>query len=252
MKKPFIIAMIICFLAAIGISPRLSGADGKKKKKRSDSGVIIFNDEVITIPEVHIDPEEWQRNMEELRREFEDMRVQLPRAELDKLRSELEKLRDLPELQFHIPDIDIDLPEIALAPIPPIHVEIPEIHREGAECYRDFPGSPFDDLSEDEALRLQALRSLVRAEGVPEGKEAATIVPALEKILQEDPSPAVRYQAVQYLARFLNQDERVVPLLGRVIREDSNLRVRKKAIRILGQSKDPRAVEILQEIARGR
>jgi HEAT repeat protein len=49
------------------------------------------------------------------------------------------------------------------------------------------------------------------------------------------------------LGRFL-EDERVVPILGDIIKDDSNLTVRKKAIYLLGKSKDPRAVDILEGI----
>lgn len=250
MRRAIVFLLSICLLAFFSLP--VSSADGKKKKKRHRSETVIIDGERIEIPEAPIDLEELQRDMDELHRELGKMnnfRIVLP--DMDDLHIELEQLRDLEDLHFEIPDIDIDILEIAIAPlpvIPPIHVEIPEINWDGFRFEgfgNDGASRLFDDLSEDEELRLQALRSVAR-------QSADVAIPALEKALRKDKSPAVRYQALRYLSRFLDEDDRIVPLLGEVIRHDENISVRKKAIRTLGKSKDPRAVEILMEIARGK
>ncbi|NIV98925.1 hypothetical protein GWN26_07145, partial [Candidatus Saccharibacteria bacterium] len=96
----------------------------------------------------------------------------------------------------------------------------------------------FRNLSDSEQVRLEALRSIAR-------QDAEVAVPALEKIIREDPSPALRYKAVHYLGRYLDE-EGVLSLLEDVIKNDSNIDVRKKAIYVLSKSKDPRAVDILE------
>jgi hypothetical protein len=145
----------------------------------------------------------------------------------------LENLRDLEAL---------DAGALVIPPIPPIDIHIPEM--DFNFDFDEVAGTShlFGELSEDEEIRLQALRSIAR-------QEAATAIPALEKTLRNDPSPALRYQAVRYLYRFID-DERTVPLLAEVIANDKNVTVRKSAIRLLGKSNDPRAVEILENIVK--
>ena len=251
MHKAIVFLLSFSLLALFSLP--VSSADGKKKK-RHKSKTVIIDGERIEIPEVHIDMEEMRHNMKELRLELgkmKDLRIDVPMPDMDDLRINLEQLRDLEDLHFEIPDIDIDIPEIAIAPlppIPPIHVEIPEISWDGFRFEgfgNDGASRLFDDLSEDEELRLQALRSVAR-------QPADVAIPALEKSLRNDKSPAVRYRAVSYLRKFLDEDDRIVPLLSEVIRRDENIKVRKKAIRILGESKDPRTVEILMEIVKGK
>ncbi len=251
MRKAIVFLLSFSLLALFSLP--VSSADGKKKK-RHKSKTVVIDGERIEIPEVRIDVEELQRGMEELQRKLEkmkDVRIDAPSPDMEALQLQLEKLHELENLRIEIPSIDVDIPEIAIAPlpvIPPIHVEIPEISWDGFRFERfgnDGASRLFDDLSEDEELRLQALRSFAR-------QPADVAIPALEKSLRNDKSPAVRYRAVSYLRKFLDEDDRIVPLLSEVIRRDENIKVRKKAIRILGESKDPRAVEILMEIARGK
>ncbi|HEX9975185.1 MAG TPA: HEAT repeat domain-containing protein, partial [bacterium] len=64
----------------------------------------------------------------------------------------------------------------------------------------------------------------------------------------EESNPALRYEAVRQLRRFLD-DKRVVPILGEVAQYDKNVDVRKRAILLLGKSGDKRAVKILKELA---
>ncbi len=99
----------------------------------------------------------------------------------------------------------------------------------------------FEDLSEDDQLKVTALRSISR-------QNADKAIPAIEKVIEEESNPALRFEAVRQLRRFLD-DERVVPILGKVAKDDKNVDVRKKAIYLLGKSGDKRAVKILEELA---
>jgi HEAT repeat protein len=96
-------------------------------------------------------------------------------------------------------------------------------------------------LSEQEQLKIAALRSISR-------QDADKAIPAMEKVIKEESNPALRYEAVRQLRRFLD-DKRVVPILGKVAKDDKNVDVRKKAILLLGKSGDKRAVKILEELA---
>ncbi|MCB9086728.1 MAG: HEAT repeat domain-containing protein [Calditrichae bacterium] len=101
----------------------------------------------------------------------------------------------------------------------------------------------FKNLTEQEELRLEALRSVVR-----KGSDREALA-ALEKVLKGDDSPALRYEAVRQLEHFTDE-EAAIKLLGDAAKNDSHVKVRKKAIQVLGRSGDPRAVEILEEVIR--
>ncbi len=248
MRKITILVTSLLLLFA-GVFPAKSADPQGKKKKH----IVIDGDEIV-IPdiemkalekalrkmEVHLEDfefqmEDWGQHLEALEHlevvvpEPGEISVVLP--DMDELSYNLRKLEHL--------DMNIDIP-----PIPPIEIHIPEIDFDFRFDFDDAGTSRlFRELSDDEEIRLQALRSVAR-------DGANTAIPALEKTLQNDPSPALRYQAVRYLARYLD-DERTAPLLGNVIENDKNVEVRKKAIKILGKSEDPRAVEILEDVIKG-
>lgn len=185
----------------------------------------------IEIPEIHIDLSGLEQSMQELE-------VSLQHLE-------------------HIEIPDIQIPHIY---IPPIH--IPEIDLafdqfdfnfdfdfdfdfdDGFIYYEDGDwdhSELFENLSEEEQLKIEALRSISR-------QEADKAIPAMQKVIKEESHPALRYEAVRHLRRFLD-DKRVVPILGKVARDDKNVDVRKRAILLLGKSGDKRAVKILEELA---
>ena len=235
MKRLALIALSICFFAFFITSA--TAADEKKDKDRKNS-----RSHVVVVPEhdFEIDLRGYEEMLESLEPQLSDLEVQL--QELEKLDfHELDNLRVLEDINIvlpEIPEIDIEIP-----PIPPIAVHIPEFDLRGIDVTYDFRSGAhrlYRDLSDEEHIRLQAVRSVAR-------QDIDKAIPALEKIAKEDSSPAVRYEAVRKLGRFLD-DERVVPVLGNIVKNDRNLTVRKKAIHLLGKSKDPRAVEILEGI----
>jgi HEAT repeat protein len=137
-----------------------------------------------------------------------------------------------------------------IPPIPPIHVEIPPIppieipHFDCEDFVIDFDGSHsklFKDLSDDEQLKIHALRTL-------RNQEADRAIPTLAQIIKKESHPALRYEAVRQLGDFID-DERVITMLGKIAKTDSNLEVKKKAIRTLGRSDSQLAIKILEEIA---
>jgi len=183
----------------------------------------------IEIPEIHVDLSRLEQSMKHLE-------VSLQHLE-----------------HIEIPEIEIDIPEICVD-IP--HIHIPEIELDFSEFDFDFDfddcfiycheddgdrSDLFEDLSEDEQLRVSALRSLGR-------QNTNKAIPAIEKFLKEEANPALRYEAVRQLRNFFD-DERVVPILGKVAKTDKNIDVRKKAIRLLGKSNDKRAVKILEQLS---
>lgn len=133
-----------------------------------------------------------------------------------------------------------------LPPLPPLAPEISAAFH-AAELDLLDPGMHFDaypgeDLSDEELLRVEAMRSIGR-------RDADKAIPVLREIVAKDSSPALRAAAVRLLGKYL-EDSRVAPLLGEVAQNDPNLRVRTLAIRMLGKSRDPRAVEILEKLIR--
>ncbi len=180
----------------------------------------------IEIPEIHIDLSSLEQSMQELE-------VSLQHLE-----------------HIEIPEIDVEIPPI----------EIPEIDLafdhldfdydfdfdfdDGFIYYEDGDwdhSNLFEDLSENDQLKVAALRSISH-------QNADKTIPAIQKVLDEEINPALRYEAVRHLRKFLD-DKRVVPILGKVAKNDKNVDVRKKAIYLLGKSGDKRAVKILEELA---
>ncbi len=201
----------------------------KLKQAEEKLKAAEFRLQSIEIPEIHVDLSGLEQSMKEL--EF--------------------SLQHLEHIE--IPDIDIDIPEIAVD-ILPIHV--PEINLncdqfdfdfdfdDGFIYYEDEDCDHSDlveDLSEQDQLKIAALQSIGR-------QYEDKAIPALEKVIKEESNPALRFEAVRQLRRFLD-DKRVVPILGKVAKDDKNVDVRKKAILLLGKSGDKRAVKILEELA---
>lgn len=237
MKRSLIIILGLCLLAMFSLPG--DAADGDKEKKKPRQRIVIpphpgFEFD-IEIPDFEWQLKDYEAMLEGLDGQLGKLDIRLRRLDDLQLKN-LEELRDLADLHIVIPDV-------AIPPIPPIDIHIPDIRIDGMVSGFDWDVESlklFRDLSDEEQLRLQALRSLAR-------RDADQAIPALEKTLREDASAALRYEAVRQLGGFL-EDSRVVPLLGKAAKNDKNLAVRKKAVRLLSKSKDPRAVEILEEI----
>jgi len=198
-------------------------------------------------------------------RDFDLSAIQLPPIEIDfrELESSLRELEvsmhalegfDLPDLAFHIQDLsNIEIPEISIPPleieIPPFAVEIPPMPQ--IETPEIIVGNlavdcdvaahrVFQNLSDEDHVRLQALRTLAC-----QGADQA--ITAYQQVQKQKASPAMRYEAVRQLGHFLD-DERILTLVADAAKTDKNLQVRKKAIALLGKSRDPRSTKILEEI----
>lgn len=249
MKRFTLFTFCICFLAVVFTSSTAAdGDDDDKDKKKSRSRVVVVPDYNFEFPEdFEIDLRGYEEMLQGLEPQLNDLEVQLENLEELKIHK-FEHLQELEDIVIEIPEIpeiNIEIPPIPPIPhpIPQIAVHIPEIDLRGVNFSYDFRSGAhklYKDLGDEEQVRLRVMRSVAR-------QDIDKAMPALEKIAREDTSPALRYEAVRLLGRFL-EDERVVPILGDIIKDDSNLTVRKKAIYLLGKSKDPRAVEILEGI----
>jgi len=183
--------------------------------------------------------------------------IEIPEINID-LSGLEQSMQDLEVSLQHLDHIEIPDIQIPHIYIPPIH--IPEIDLNFDQFDFDFDfdfdmddgfiyyedgdwdhSHLFEDLSEQEQLKIAALQSISR-------QDADKAIPALEKVIKEESNPALRYEAVRQLRRFLD-DKRVVPILGEVAQYDKNVDVRKRAILLLGKSGDKRAVKILKELA---
>ncbi len=207
----------------------------KLEQKLKDKEQVLHS---IEIPEMHLDLSGLEESM----------------VHLEHSLSHLEHI-EIPDIHVEIPEIDIDIPEI-----PDIHIDIPHIHvpridiemdhfdfdfdfDEGSFIHFDHwdHSDVFDDLSEDEEIKVSAIRSLGK-------QESDKAVPALKNVLKKESVPAFRYEAVRQLRKFVDKAG-VLKTLAKVAKSDKNVDVRKKAIYVLGRSDDPKAVEILKEIA---
>lgn len=236
--KNFTLLTICIFLITAAVIPcDAADGDNSKRKKKERAPVVVVPEYNFEIPDMEAHLRAYEEAMESLDVQLGDLDVQLGKLSEPYIYN-LEELQQLEDLHIAIPEINIEIPDIE-----PVVVNIPDINFHGGDIsfYFDTQSSKlFKDLSEEEELRLQALRSVAR-------QDVDKALPALEKTAKEDASPALRYEAVRQLGRFF-EDPRVVPILGEVIKNDSSLEVRKKAIQLLGRSKDPRAVEILERI----
>jgi hypothetical protein len=77
-------------------------------------------------------------------------------------------------------------------------------------------------------------------------RAADQALPAIDAALQRDPETDVKKQAVFALSRFPNGEG--IPKLMDVARTHTNTEVRRHAMVVLGQSKDPRAVDFFAQI----
>ena len=192
----------------------------------------------IEIPEIHLDLSGLEESMGHLEYSLSHLEhIEIPDIHIE-----------IPE----IPEIDIDIPEI-----PEIDIDIPEIDLDFSDFDFDFDFDfdevsfvhfdswdhldIFDNLSENEEIKLSAIRSMGR-------QDAKKSVPTLTKMIEKESNPAYRYEAVSQLRKFVEK-KGVLETLAKAAKNDRNVDVRKKAIYVLGRSEDPRAVEILKEIA---
>jgi hypothetical protein len=248
MKKVGVFLLCAMFALFTGISAlaqeeKKENTADKKKKPRKELRRIT--------PEKELDFKELERSMEHLEyslRVLEDFEMpplppipELP--VLAEFQIEIPEIQipeiEIPALHFEMPEIEIpemrfEIPEFAIPPI-----EIPDFEWDAFH----FDGEPvlwggewefsnrFHDLTDEEELRVQALRSLAREAG---GEAIAMI----EKVLKQDESAAVRYHAVRLLRRHLDNDK-AIEMLGETARNDRNAEVKKVAIRLLGKSGSP-------------
>ncbi len=251
----------------IGISAILVGvailavAQEKREKKKKRKIHVYSNGEHF----VHIPPIEIPR--------IEIPHIEIPHIEIPEI--EIPEI-EIPEFNFEfsgfeesmealevslrhlehieIPEIHVEIPhippmpslEIELPEIPEIHVEVPEIAHLGEwRGYSRWSGRSggsraFRDLTDEEELRVSALRAAVR-----ENDDEA--LGTIRKLLRNDDSAPVRYEAVRQLRKFRRSDE-AVELLGYAAKNDANIEVRKLAVRLLGKDGSKRAREILEDI----
>jgi len=81
-------------------------------------------------------------------------------------------------------------------------------------------------------------------------KAGDKVVAAIQNAIENDPETEVKKKAVFALTQMPNGDG--VPLLIQVARTNRNPAVRKQAVFWLGQSKDPRALQFLEDVLTGR
>ena len=249
---------------------------GIMKFKLITTVVLVFS-LILTLTSIAQDVDKKvERKLKKLEHKLKDKEHQLHSLEIPEMNLDLSGLEEsmghleyslshlehieIPLIHIEMPEIDIDIPEI-----PDIHIDIPEIHV--PEMDLDFNHLDFDfdfdfdhdfafgefhqhhwdntalfeNLSEDEEIKVSAIRSMGR-------QDAEKAVPALIKIIEKDSNPAYRYEAVQRLRRFVDK-KGVLETLANVAKNDKNVDVRKKAIYVLGKSENPKAVEVLKEIA---
>jgi hypothetical protein len=220
-----------------------------------------------------IDEKKLERKLKKLEQRLKDKEHQLHSIEIPEMHLDLSGLEEsmvhlehsLAHLEhIEIPEIHVDIPEIDIE-MPDIHIDIPEIHI--PEIDLDFSHFDFDfdfdfdydfdfaefhhphwnhshlfeNLSEDEEIKVSAIRSMGRQE-----KEKA--IPALKRTIAKESNPAYRYEAVRQLRKFVDEKQ-VLETLAKVAKSDKNVDVRKKAIHVMGKSENPKAVKILKEIA---
>jgi len=203
----------------------------------------------IEIPEMHLDLSGLEESM----------------VHLEHSLSHLEHI-EIPDIHVDIPEIDIEIPEIHDIHIDLPHIHVPEIDLDFSHFDFDFDfdhdfdfsfdhdfefgefhfdnwdhSDLFDDLSENEEVKVSAIRSMGQ-------QETEKAVPALKRTIAKESNPAYRYEAVRQLRKFVDENG-VLETLAKVAKTDKNVDVRKKAIHVLGKSEDPKAVKILKELA---
>lgn len=261
MKQMITLLLALCFLGALAVPAFSADPEGKKKKKYSR--IIIDDHDLPDDIEVNLegledmleDLEMQLNNLEDFDVQFdedrllEDLEIQLAGLEeLEDMEIELAELENfdihIPNINIDIPSIDIDLPMLDID-LPALDIDLPEINIDGFDF--DFyqynnRSRYFRVLSEKEELRLQALRSMIRR-----SHDETAALDALEDVIRNDKSTAMRYEAVHMLRYYLDND-RTLDILGRAAGKDYHIDVRKKALHLLGKSGDPRAVDIIENI----
>ena len=179
-----------------------------------------------TIPEIHIDMSHLETSMQHLEQSLQHLEhIEIP---------------DIHIPDIHIPEIDLAFDQFDFN----FDFDFDFDFDDGFIYYEDGDwdhSNLFEDLSDEEQLKISAIRSISR-------QDRDKAIPAMKKVIKEESNPALRYEAVRHLRRFLD-DKRVVPILGKVAKKDKNVDVRKRAIYLLGKSGDKRAVKILEELA---
>jgi HEAT repeat protein len=141
-----------------------------------------------------------------------------------------------------VPDCVDDVPDFpARPPQPPLPLgDLDRQEIEATIAVELTDQRRFDDLSDDDRTRVEAIRCLGNM-------TADQALPALTKILKDSTNPAFRYEAVFQLRRFIDSSESISLLID-VAKNDTNVHVRKLAIHILGNSDDDKAIQALHEI----
>ncbi|KAA3609301.1 MAG: hypothetical protein DWQ05_22680 [Calditrichaeota bacterium] len=226
--------------------------------------------------------EKQMQEARRLHRKSRNLSEELSEERLHELESKLHELQEgkLEEVQEKLRDIDFHelrhIAEIELPEIPEINIVIPEIEFDLENIEFDFEFDHdlefnfdtiyeedhviridgdkshfiyssgarklFSDLSDDEEIKIQAIRALDK-------NNATATLPVLQKLFDREASPAIRYAATRKLHYFL-KNEKSIDLLGDRARNDPNIQVRKAAISILGKSDKKKAKAILEELAK--
>ena len=236
MKTRIIIAVTFLFAFVIACSMiAQEKIERKHERKLKEAEEKLKEHEYrlhsIEIPEIHIDLSGLEQSMQELEVSLQHLEhIEIPDIHIPPIH--------IPDI--HIPEIDLAFDQFDFN----FDFDFAFDFDDGLIYYEDGDwdhSNLFEDLSDEEQLKIAALRSISR-------QEADKAIPALEKVIKKESHPALRYEAVRHLRRFLD-DKRVVPILGKVAKKDKNVDVRKRAIYLLGKSGDKRAVKILEELA---
>ena len=252
----FKIKTIMFLLFSIFLTITLFGQDLSEKQLGTKFKKLkpVLQDQVqrlqsIEVPEIQIDLNVLNESMLELQHSLAQLeQIEIPEIDIELPEIPEIELPDIPEIDIalpEIPEIEIDLPEIDF---PEIDLDFSsfdfEIDVESSEFELDFflLTPIINDLSEDEEIKITAICSLGR-------QEAERAVPVLIKIIEAETNPALRYEAVRQLRKFSDENA-VLETLAKTAQKDGNVEVRKQAIYVLGKSKNPKAAEILSEIAK--
>ncbi len=213
---------------------------GKKKALKIQSNYHEFDIPEINIPPIEIDLSELESSLQRM----EVAMMRLEDCHIPELAFELSELPPIEIPEMNIPPMSVVIPPIPPIEIPPIEIPpvlIPEIVVGDLATGCDVAAHQvFHGLSEEEQVRLQALRTLAC-------KGADHAITAYQQVQKQKARPAFRYEAIRQLGHFLD-DGRVLPLIADAAKTDKNIEVRKKAIALLGKSRDPRSTKILEEI----
>jgi len=211
---------------------------GKKKFLKIQSNYHEFDIPEINIPPIEIDLSGLEFSL----RRLEVAMMELEDCHIPELAFELSELPPIEIPEINIPPFAVAIPP--MPPIPPIEIPpfaIPEFVVDDLAIGCDVAAHKvFHDLSDEEQVRLQALRILAC-----QGADQA--ITAYQQVQKQKARPAFRYEAIRQLGHFLD-DGRVLPLIADAAKTDKNIEVRKKAIALLGKSRDPRSTKILEEI----